>query len=106
VRLLDFSEDDQWWYFRLGPVEGSDILRSEGVLPAGRGLPETGVWNIQLARLKGLIDPYDRQYFPDRDHLWAIRKSKQNRQMLVHIFSNAEQCIRILELSEKLPGFA
>ncbi len=105
MKLLDFTEDDEWWYFRLGPVEGRDMVRSNGVLPTGRGLPQMGVWNIKLARLKGLVGPNDRQYFPDRDHLWAIRKSKHNRQMLGHIFSNAEQCIRTLELSEKLPGF-
>ena len=85
--LLDFSETDYWWHFRLGPAK------------------EGEVWMEIFLKFKAAIPPAYRSYIPHNNHLWGCVKTPENRAALIDIFGNAKLCIETLEMSQRLPGF-
>jgi len=85
--LLDFTETENCWHFKLGPAKEGEI------------------WMEILLEFKAAIPARQRIYSPKRDHRWGCLKTPKNRAALIDIFDNAKHCIETLELSRKLPGF-
>ena len=85
MKLLDFAEANGWYAFRFGGGGPTDF-------------------KVALAAVKS-IPLEERNYWPEKNHLWEVLVSPRNELVLMAAFENGKLCIETLKASVKLPGF-